>query len=189
MGPIKRNNFKGPLSGINNEQGAALLIVLVMLMLLTILSATLFTSSISEIRIAGNYRNSLETFSAADAAVEFALTYSNIYTSLFGTTTSWPTAGSGKVFDESFNSTEKNSSDPYKDYNQITIPGTNNKAQVKVELVKKGPPPVGQGYQEDAGLGSGGGFKANIFAVSVIANGPNNARADIEAGAARIVPQ
>lgn len=189
MGPIKRNNFKGPLSRVDNEQGAALLIVLVMLMLLTILSATLFTSSTTEVRIAGNYRNSLETFSAADAAAEFALTYSGIYTSIFGSTTSWPSTGSpGMILDEDFKPTTDPSPDPQ--YNQITIPGTNNvKALIKVELVKTGPPPVGQGYQEDAGQGSGGGFKSNIFAVSVIANGPNNARADIEAGAARIVPQ
>jgi hypothetical protein len=181
MGPIKRNNISGPLFRVDNEQGAALLIVLVMLMLLTILSATLFTASTSEVRIAGNYRNSLETFSAADAAVEFALTYSRIYTLLDPVTTSWPAAGSGKVLDDSFQPTAKASLDT--NYNQITIPGTNNTAQVKVELVKyKGPLPPGIGTEEET-------FKANVFAVSVIANGPNNARTDIEAEAARIVLQ
>ena len=68
--------------------------------------------------------------------------------------------------------------------------GRADKAQVKVELVKsRGNPPPGYGFQEDAGIGGGGGFRANVFAVTVIANGPNNARTDLESGVARVVPQ
>jgi len=43
--------------------------------------------------------------------------------------------------------------------------------------------------QEDVGVGAGSGFRANVFAVTVIANGPNNARTDIESEMARMVPQ
>jgi hypothetical protein len=160
-----------------------------MLLLLIILGTSLMTSSVTELKVAGNYRNNLETFFAADAAVEFAVTHGAIYTSLYGTATTWPAPGQGKVLDGSFAVTGANA-DPYKDFNQIAIPGTRDKAQVKVEMVKsRGNPPPGYGFQEDAGIGGGGGFKANQFAVTVIANGPNNARADIESGAARIVPQ
>ncbi len=189
MDQTRRTIGSGPLSRVDNEQGAALIIVLLMLLLLIILGTTLFTSSVTEIKVAGNYRNNLETFFAADAAVEFAMTYSGIYTSIYGTTTTWPAPGQGKVLNDSFGVAGANDN-PYKDYNQITIPGTNDKAQVKVELVKsRGNPPPGYGFQEDAGIGGGGGFRANVFAVTVIANGPNNARTDLESGVARVVPQ
>ena len=179
----------GPLARVDNERGAALIIVLIMLLLLIILGTSLFTSSVTEIKVAGNYRNNLETFFSADAAVEFASTYSAIYTSLYGTSTTWPAPGQGKVLNGSFAATGANA-DPFKDYNQITIPGTNDTAQVKVELVKsRGNPPPGYGFQEDVGIGGGGGIKANQFVVTVIANGPNNARSDIESGVARMVTE
>lgn len=155
---------------LRNERGAALLIVLVMLLLLTILGVTLFTSSTTEIKVAGNYRNSLETFFTADAAIEFAKTDAVIYTTLIpdGPTTSWPpTQG------------------------PVPIPGTNNTATISVNLVSaRNNPPPGYGYQEDAGVGTGAGpsFKANLFAISVEAQGPNDAKAEIEAGMARVVP-
>lgn len=175
----------GSLERAKNERGAALIIVLIMLLLLIILGTSLFTSSVTEIKVAGNYRNNLEAFFSADAAVEFATTYSAIYTSLNGTTASWPAPGQGKILNGSFAVTGVNA-DPFKDYNRITIPGTNDTAQVKVELVKsRGNPPPGYGFQEDAGAGP----KFNQFVVTVVANGPNNARSDIESGVMRIVPE
>lgn len=56
----------------DNERGAALIIVLVMLVLLSILGATVLTSSTSELSIAGNFKVAQETFFSADAALEFA---------------------------------------------------------------------------------------------------------------------
>lgn len=53
-----------------NEEGAALIIVLAMLLLLMILGATLLSSSTTELRIAGNYRNTQEAFYSADAVLE-----------------------------------------------------------------------------------------------------------------------
>lgn len=153
---------------LGNERGAALLIVLVMLLLLTILGATLFTSSTTEIKIAGNFRNSLDAFIAADEAVEYAMTEGTIYT--------WLIPDSG--------STSKTITD-------YTIPGTSTKANIKVDLIAaRNNPPPGYGYQEDAGVGSGAepSFKANVFAISVDAHGPNESRADVEAGMARVVP-
>ena len=174
-----------------NERGAALIIVLVMLLLLTILGATLFTSSTTEIKIAGNYRTSLETFSAADAAVEFAMTYEKIYTYLIpGSTVSWPAANAGRILnDDDLSEGALNKDNP--DFNRITIPDTNIQADIKVDLVAaRNNPPAGYGYQEDAGVGTGGepSFKSNVFAVTVEAHGPNNARVDVEAGMARVVP-
>lgn len=155
-------------SRLANERGAALLIVLVMLLLLTILGATLFTSSTTEIKIAGNYRNSMETFFAADAAVEYAMTESTIYTSII-----------------------PGSSTTSKTIEDYTIPETDIKADIKVDLVSaRNNPPPGFGYQEDAGVGTGAepSFKANVFAITVEAEGPNEAKTEIEAGMARVVP-
>ena len=53
-----------------NEQGTALIIALMAMMLLTALGAAVVMVSNTEIKIAGNYRNSQEALYAADAAVE-----------------------------------------------------------------------------------------------------------------------
>lgn len=65
------NPIFGPLG---NEEGAALIIVMIMLLLLMILGATLLTSSTTELRIAGNYRNTEDAFYSADALVEILYT-------------------------------------------------------------------------------------------------------------------
>jgi hypothetical protein len=55
---------------IANEQGAALIIALLAMMLLTALGAAVVMVSNTETHIAANYRNSQEALYAADAAVE-----------------------------------------------------------------------------------------------------------------------
>lgn len=67
---------------ISDERGAALILVLIMMLLLTIIGATLLTSSITDLQIAGNYRNNEEAFYQADAAIEFAQTSGTIYTTI-----------------------------------------------------------------------------------------------------------
>lgn len=190
MSPVRLSHNAANGARLANEQGAALIIVLVMLLLLTILGATLFTSSTTEIKIAGNYRTSLETFSAADAAVEFAMTYGQIYTSLIpGSTVSWPAKNGGTILNDDLSEGATNKDNPA--FNRITIPNTNIKADIKVDLVAaRNNPPPGSGYQEDAGVQLGGeqSFKSNVFAITVEAHGPNNARTDVEAGMARVVP-
>ncbi|CAG0941324.1 PilX N-terminal domain-containing pilus assembly protein [Geobacter sp.] len=168
MTPTAPTQSADPRTPLRNERGAALLIVLVMLLLLTILGATLFTSSTTEIKIAGNFRNTLETFFAADAAVEYAMTDAAIYTSII-----------------------PDSSTTSRTIEDYTIPGTTNKADIQVNLISaRNNPPPGHGYQEDAGVGAGAepSFRVNVFAISVEAEGPNEAKADIEAGMARVVP-
>jgi Tfp pilus assembly protein PilX len=177
------------LTGLGNENGVALVLVLIMLLLLSILGATMLASSTSELKITGNYRNGEVSFYTAEAAVSFALTYSQIYTTLFGATTVWPAANGGVVLDpNTFAATgPPNTNNP--NYNNITIPGTTNTADVKVEFLSSGKLPPGTGSQEDSGLSPGSGFKANNFAVSVIAYGPNNSQAQVESQVAKIVQQ
>jgi len=55
---------------LGDEQGIALVIALLCMLLLTALGMALTMTTITEKRIAGNYRNGVETIYAADAAVE-----------------------------------------------------------------------------------------------------------------------
>ena len=57
-------------SPLENENGTALIIALMSMLLLTALSAAVVMVSNTEIKIAGNYNNAQETLYAADAAVE-----------------------------------------------------------------------------------------------------------------------
>jgi hypothetical protein len=183
----------GIVSGrVGNERGIALIIVLMTLLLLSILGVTMLTSSTSELKIAGNYRNSEVAFYTAEATMDFAYSFGDIYTSIIpGTTTSWPVAGQGKILDEDdFEAGSANSANS--NYNRMKIAspsGAKYDADVKVDFVSTGNLPVGSGTQEDAGLGQGTGFRANNFAVDVIAYGPNNAKAAVESQVAKIVPQ
>jgi type II secretory pathway pseudopilin PulG len=171
---------------LRNERGIALITVLVVLVLLCILGATVLSSSTSELRIVGNYRNLQEAFFAADAVVEFATTNGAIYTSIIpGGTASWPAPGGGMILDENGDSTGTPSSDT----NYNVLPMGKSTAKVKVDFIETGAVPAGTGSEVDAGLGSGTGFKANYFNVSVIATGPNNTEAEIESYIARIIPK
>jgi PilX N-terminal len=55
---------------IANEEGSALIIALMAMLLLTALAAAVVMVSSTEVKIAGNYNNAQETLYAADAAVE-----------------------------------------------------------------------------------------------------------------------
>ena len=181
------------LSAVGNERGVALIIVLVMLLLLTILGASMLATSTSELRIAGNHRNSLESFYAADAAMEIARSYEKVYTNITpGDVNFWPKPGEGKILGSDLvGSGQYNTENS--DYNRITITsgsGNQSTADVKVEYLYDGPPPDGFGFGEDATVGVGGGteFKSNVYGISVIAYGPNNTVAMHKSQTARIVP-
>jgi len=184
-------------SAAGNERGAALIIVLVMLLLLSILGASMLATSTTELKIAGNYRNSEESFYTADAAMEIARTFSGIYTNDFTSNPVWPASGSGKILSASFAlgaaNVTNNMNPDFDDYNRMTFTGANgnqNTADIKVELVGSGNPPPGTGVQEDSEVGSGStSFKANYFAISVIAYGPNKNIVKLESQTARIVPK
>src|SRR5688572_8357046 len=61
------NRLKNRLAG---EEGSALIIALMAVMLLTALGATVIMVTNTETRISANYKNSTEALYAADAAVE-----------------------------------------------------------------------------------------------------------------------
>ncbi len=173
-------------SQVKNEQGAALIIVLVVLLLLTILGATMLDSTTSELKIAGNYRNSEETFYVADSAMEFAKNFGGIYSSIIpDSSNNWPAPGQGRILGANDFSNSGNNNSENINYNRITITnpqGRQNTADVKVVFVCQTPPPPSSGYGEDAGIGSSGStrFNFNNYLVDVIASGPNNSRVELD---------
>jgi len=163
-------------SPLDNERGVALIIVLLMLGLLTILGTTLFTASTTDIKIAGNYKTSLEGFYTAEAGMDFALSASQIYTAINPSTgiTVWPATGQGKVLDPTTFAATTTNNPGDTNFNRIQIPRPNysgiyDYADVKVELVGTGGAvPAGMGTQVDAGISPGSSFKANTYAVTII---------------------
>ncbi|MBW4054433.1 MAG: hypothetical protein HIU83_03325 [Proteobacteria bacterium] len=179
--PVLRLRRNG--SSLDNEDGIVLIIVLITLLLLSILGTTLLDSTTSELKITGNSHNNQVAFYSADAALQFAETYSQIYLSLNGNTTTWPAAGG-----HSLNSNFAEGVATGTSYNVITLPN-NSTVQVKVEFVGSGNLPPGYGTQEDSSLGGSTSFKANYFVSTAIATEPNNSSATIEAQIAKVVPQ
>ncbi len=181
MEDMRSNNSTGPdglSSAVGNERGIALIVVLIMLLLLSILGATIMTSTTSELRITGNTRNSENILFSADAALEYAESSNDIFSQMVSVAgdpkATWPQAGTGNSPDGNYQSVQVG----------------NNTAYVKVEYLTTGPVPAGMGTEVDSGLGSGTGFLANYYAVSAYANGTNNdSRAELESQVIKIVPK
>jgi Tfp pilus assembly protein PilX len=186
MAATSYNEADGVVGIATDQKGMAIIVVLIMLLLLSILGATMLASTTSDLQIAGNYRNSVEAFYAGDSALQFGETFDSIYSQIApSVAASWPLPGQGTVLDSNYWPTSTaNTAHP--DYNHFVIPNTNDSADVKVELVGNAPGalPAGTGSQEDAG--SEPGFKGNYYAVSVIAYGPNNTTAQFESRITRL---
>lgn len=88
------------------EDGSALLIALIMLMVLTIIGVATLNTSTTEVMIAGNYRTYKECFYNAEKIIEYAYFRENIYTNIgtnIGDTQSLPLAADNNtsaVFNE-----------------------------------------------------------------------------------------
>jgi hypothetical protein len=68
--PATSGRARVPRGRLANEDGTALVIALMSMLLLTALAAAVVMVSSTEVKIAGNYNNGQETLYAADAAVE-----------------------------------------------------------------------------------------------------------------------
>jgi Tfp pilus assembly protein PilX len=155
---------KGALA---NEQGMVLIIVLVMLLLFSILGATVLTNSTSELSVAGNYRNLEQAFFASNGGYEQGQISNAIFSLLqnpgdvwSGTITFTP-AGVVAITQ-----------------NATVTPGTANAAQAVVTYVGSGPPPKGSGFDDT--------WQANIYDLDVTGYGPNNTEIEINANIARM---
>ena len=57
---------------VGNERGAALIMAIIMLVILSVLGSVVLMSSDSEMKVSGNYQVAKQTFWVADRAVEYA---------------------------------------------------------------------------------------------------------------------
>ena len=191
------------LAPVKNDRGMVLILVLIMLVLLSILGATVLTSTTSDLRITTNYRNLEDVFYSADAAMDFAQAHGDIYTSILPATANvWPAAGNGKELnDDGSSSAISPPNTAYPDYNRVTVfknaaQTVRHYAHVKVNYLTTGAVPAGMGTEVDAGIGSGTGFKANYYAVNVIADpkadnpqATSDSHVELESHIVRIVPK
>ncbi len=183
------------LAPVRNDRGVALILVLIMIVLLSILGATVLTSTTSDLHITTNYRNLDDAFFAADAGMEFSEANGIIYSSLLpATATVWPAPSTGVIVnDDGTPGTQPNTR--YPDYNRVTVyknaaRTVKDYAHVKVNYLSTGAVPSGMGTEVDAGLGSGTGFKANFYVVNVIGESPTtNSHVELESHIVRIVPK
>ncbi len=78
---------------IKDEKGAALVMALVMLMLMSVLGTVMYKVTDHEVRISRNYSWKQDAFYAADSAVEYAQADANIYKDIGLGTISIPVVG------------------------------------------------------------------------------------------------
>ena len=181
----------------DDERGIALIIVLVMLLLLSILGATMLSSSTSELKIAGNSRTNEDAFYGAEQALVIGQNFGDIYSSLSPTILTWPAAGGGVVYNSDLTQGTQANTAAGHDPNSNNIPlldangaTTGVTADVKVQLIGVGNVPVGSGTQSGSELNpSSGNFKMDTYAVDVKAFGKNNTQLELESQVGRVVQQ
>ena len=147
-------------ASLSSERGAALIIVLLLLLLLTILGSTVLTSSTTEVRLAGNYRNQQQAFFTAQGALEHAVIASLVHNSMSNVNDIW----TGTITFNGNNIVVATGA--------VVAAGAQDTAQVTAEFVASGTPPRGSGASADT-------FVANYYDVDVVGMGPNNSSVDI----------
>lgn len=68
----EKKRSRSPVSHVENERGAALILAIVMLVILSVLGSVVLMSSDTELKVSGNYQSARQTFWVADRAVEYA---------------------------------------------------------------------------------------------------------------------
>ena len=192
---LSHSKPRGFLAPVRNDRGAALILVLIMIVLLSILGVTVLTSTTSDLHITANSRNLDDAFYTAEAGLDFSEANGIIYSALLpATATVWPAPGAGKILND--DGTLSASSNPtYPNYNRVTVykdaaRTVRNYAHVKVDYISTGAVPSGLGTEVDAGLGSGTGFKANFYVVDVIGENPaSHSHVELESHIVRVVPK
>ena len=154
-------------NGLADNRGVVLVIVLIMLLMFSILGATVLTNSTSELKVSANFRNQQQAFFTADGALEQGHISNAIYSIIPSVGDSWTgvisysTAGAVTVTQ-----------------NVAVAAGAVNAAQVVAENISSGPPPRGSGYDDT--------FVANNYDLEITGYGPNNTAVNINSGIARI---
>ncbi len=167
---VKRREMRGQASrgkapvaaGLaGNERGMVLVLALMMLALLTILGAWVLDSSKTDLKIAGNSKNTQNAFYSADAALAYAANPSTLKTAQLSTqgtsTTKW---------------------------SQVISVGTFT-ANVTVEYLGSGPLPAGFIFDSDLSV-EGTKFHGIYFSVNTEGMAENKAAEAEESGVVQV---
>lgn len=142
----------------------ALVLALWMLVILGMVGSMLLSSSNVEMRLAANDRHALAALFTADAAIQYAKSDPEIFTTIGSGGGAYPVGG------------------PAGTYTLNTVPiGTNTAQTVNVTYLTVGPPPVGSGLPAT--------YMAQYFSVQATGVGPNNSQVLVESQIGKVIPK
>ncbi len=176
-GCLRRSAPRFLAAPFTNQRGTALVLALAMLALMTILGTLLISTTITEVKISGNFQSGQQAFHAADRAMEYA------QARLLGT------AANVDLYSGTHPADPTNT--PHREFIQVGTSGLdtnpeNDPDKNRARFVYSAPPPPGSG--SDASL-----FQARYYIVSVTGanpvGAPNAARSELTAQAGKIVPK
>jgi len=149
---------------LRDQRGAALIISLSMLAIMSLLGTFALNSTGTELNIAGNYRAGQQAFYAAERAVEYAMTSEAIYSMI----------GEGSV----------ELAEPHAAVIAADTSNSGLKADevCRVSYLTSGSLPPGSGSDPTR-------FQARYYTISATTEGPAGATARVEAEVARVVPR
>jgi hypothetical protein len=147
----------------NNQNGMAVVSVLMVLALITIAGLMTSRTSSTEVQISTSDQMYKISFYAAEAARAYVMYNADLYGSQNVDPGGWLNF--------------PNDADPAAE--QLLDAGSNQSYNGQVEYVEPSPPPRGSGYQV-------GKFKAHVYEMVCTGHGPRNSSTDIEAGFYRI---
>jgi type II secretory pathway pseudopilin PulG len=155
--------MNSPASISNNQNGMAIVIVLMVLALITIAGLMATRTSTTEMQISTSDQIHKISFYAAEAARAYVIYNADLYSSLN------IDSDNPLNFPNDADSTAKQTLDA----------GSNQSFNGQVEYLEPSLPPRGSGYQA-------GKFKAHVYQMTCNGHGPRNSSTAIEAGFYRI---
>jgi hypothetical protein len=155
--------MNSPALNYNNQNGIAIVSVLMVLALITIAGLMASRTSSTEVQISTSDQMYKISFYAAEAARAYVMYNADLYGSQN------IDSGSGLNF--------PNDVDPLAE--QLLVAGSNQSYNGQVDYLYADTPPRGSGYQV-------GKFKAHVYQMVCTGHGPRNSSTDIEAGFYRI---
>jgi hypothetical protein len=135
-----------------------------MLVILGLVGTMLLAGANVELRLSANDRHSQTALYTGDAAIQFAKSDPNIYTTIGPGTGAFPTGATPGTYT----------------LTNVAV-GPNTAQNVKVTYLTVGPPPEGSGLPAT--------YQAQYFSLQATGVGPNNSQVLIESQVGKVLPQ
>ena len=152
------------LKVIGGQRGAALVIVMSLLVIMSLLGTFALNSTHTELNVASNYRASQQALYAAERAIEYAMASEDIYS----------TIGKGSIDLDETHAVVIAADTPNS--------GLKSGEVCQISYLNSGSTPPGAGSDPTR-------FKARYYTITVTTEGPAGATARVEAQVARVVPR